>query len=139
MRRRVLLPLHLSAFLLLLSAQASPAGPQWSIPGSAPLLTQWSADVNPQKPLPEYPRPQMVRTEWLNLNGLWEYDTPADLNTPPFGKALGKTILVPYPVESALSGVMTRTERLWYRRTFALPSAWKTKRVLLHFGAVDWE
>ena len=111
----------------------------WRIPADAPLLTPWSAKVDPRKPLPEYPRPAMTRKEWMNLNGMWGYDLPATLDTPPFGKALTSSILVPFPIESALSGVMKRTERIWYRRTFAVPAAWKGKRVLLHFGAVDWE
>ncbi len=81
----------------------------------------------------------MVRAEWLNLNGLWEYAQAAAGEAPPAGKPLAGRILVPYPVESALSGVMQRMDRLWYRRTFTLPAAWKGKRVLLHFGAVDWE
>ncbi len=112
---------------------------RWAIPKEAPLLTSWSADINPEAPLPEYPRPQMVRAEWLNLNGLWEYELPASLTAPPFQKKLEGIILVPYPIESALSGVMRRADRLWYRRTFSLPSPWKGKHILLHFGAADWE
>ena len=81
----------------------------------------------------------MVRADWLNLNGLWEYDAPADL-TSPFRQKTRGTILVPYPIESALSGVMQRTERLWYRRTFTLPAEHgRGNESLLHFGAVDWE
>ncbi len=139
MSRSVVLVSGFSAFVLLLLSCSGFAESSWSIPKEAPLLTRWSGDVNPGKPLPEYPRPQMVRAEWLNLNGLWEYDLPADLTTPPFGRQLENTILVPYPIESALSGVMKRAEHLWYRRTFTLPAGWKGKRILLHFGAVDWE
>ena len=111
----------------------------WRIPADAPLLTPWSAKVDPRKPLPEYPRPAMTRKEWMNLNGMWGYDLPATLDSPPFGKEIASRILVPFPIESALSGVMKRAERIWYRRTFAVPASWKGKRILLHFGGVDWE
>jgi beta-galactosidase/beta-glucuronidase len=103
------------------------------------LMTRFSKDVNPEKVLPEYPRPQMVRSEWLNLNGLWQYQPGiAENEKLPAGKLTG-TILVPFPVESALSGVMEHHERLWYKRTFTIPANWRGQRVLLHFGAVDFE
>jgi len=111
------------------------AGP----PAPAPLLTRWAADVSPANVLPEYPRPQLVRPDWLNLNGLWDYAiTPDSVNQSP--RPVGK-ILVPFPVESALSGVMTNFDehsKLWYHRTFSVPAAWRGRRVRLHFGAVDW-
>jgi hypothetical protein len=76
----------------------------------------------------------------LNLNGLWQFARAAGAQeTPPVGRPLAREILVPFPVESALSGIMERAERVWYRREFTIPAAWKGKRVLLHFGAVDWE
>ncbi|MGN6601952.1 MAG: glycoside hydrolase family 2 protein [Ginsengibacter sp.] len=108
-------------------------------PKKAPLMTRFSADVNPNKVLPEYPRPQMVRNKWLNLNGLWQYQ-PADSESAslPDGN-LSSMILVPFPVESALSGVMEHHERIWYKRDFEVPKDWKSERVLLHFGAVDFE
>ena len=108
-------------------------------PGKAPLMTRWAKDVNPDAPLPEYPRPQMVRPQWLNLNGLWQYAVAQADDGPPVGRELPGRILVPFPVESALSGVMRQADRLWYRRTFDLPEAWRAGRVLLHFQAVDWE
>jgi hypothetical protein len=89
--------------------------------------------------LPEYPRPQLRRETWLNLNGIWQLDFAAADEAPPFGKTLSQRILVPFPVESALSGVMKHADRLWYRRTFRVPAAWRKQRTLLHFGAVDWE
>lgn len=105
----------------------------------APLMTRWSAEVSPENALPEYPRPQMARAEWLNLNGLWEFAHAAEDEAVPAGQTLARQILVPFPIESALSGVMERAERAWYRRTFTVPRAWQGRRVLLHFGAVDWE
>jgi len=112
---------------------------KWS-PAKAPLMTRWAKDVSPKKAHPEYPRPQMARKDWQNLNGLWDYAIlPADVRQV---KKYDGKILVPFPVESALSGVMKRVDkenRLWYRRTFKVPKKWKKKRVLLNFGAVDWE
>jgi len=105
----------------------------------APLMTAWAAEVSPTNALPEYPRPQLMRPEWTNLNGLWDYAISSDsADTMP--TANGK-ILVPFAVESALSGVMTNFDehsRLWYRRTFSIPTTWRGQRVRLHFGAVDW-
>ncbi len=114
-------------------------GAKWQlIPGT--LLTQWAQDVSPERVLPEYPCPQLAREEWLNLNGLWEYAvTPKEQDRPATFEG---TILVPFPLESALSGVrraLLPTERLWYRRTFSLPAGWRGRKLLLHFGAVDWE
>ena len=108
------------------------------VPGH--IMTRWAKDVNPRTPLPEYPRPQLVRKDWISLNGLWDYAIqPMDWPKPD--KFAGK-ILVPYPVESALSGVQKpvwKDERLWYRRTFKAPKVAGKKRLLLHFDAVDWE
>ncbi|MHA1619363.1 MAG: glycoside hydrolase family 2 protein [Promethearchaeota archaeon] len=106
----------------------------------APLMTKWADEVDSNNPLSEYPRPQMVRDSWLNLNGLWEYAvSPKNINSMPTPE--GK-ILVPFPLESALSGVSRQLypkELLWYRRSFQIPKDWKKKRIILHFGAVDWE
>ena len=110
----------------------------WQI-ASSPLLTRWAKNVNPNDVWPEYPRPQMARPAWLNLNGLWDYGvTERDARQP----VIDGQILVPFPIESALSGVgrpLLPEQRLWYRRTFRVPAAWKGKRLLLHFGAADWE
>ncbi len=105
----------------------------------APLMTPWASQVDPKHPWPDYPRPQMVRTHWMNLNGIWQYQPGQDGDALPTNTKLSSEILVPYPVESALSGVMEHHDRLWYRRSFTVPAAWKNKRVLLHFGAVDFE
>src|SRR5688500_24473 len=112
---------------------------EWE-PAKGPLMTRWAKDVSPRNVHREYPRPQLVREEWQNLNGLWDYSiTPKSAEQP---KTFHGKILVPFPIESALSGVMKRvgdTNRLWYRRTFTVPKNWRRDRVLLHFGAVDWE
>jgi hypothetical protein len=107
-------------------------------PAESPLTTPWTSQVDPARPLPEYPRPQLARPDWINLNGLWDYAIrPLEEPAPP---GYDGRILVPFPVESALSGVkqpLTPQQRLWYRRTFTAP-ALKGKRLLLHFGAADW-
>ena len=112
---------------------------QWKIPATAPLLTKWSKQVSPKNILPEYPRPQLVRIDWMNLNGLWQYAEAADGEQPPVGKELDGKILVPYPIESALSGVMKHLDRFWYRTTVKIPHKWAGRNIMLHFGAVDWE
>ncbi|WP_200978952.1 glycoside hydrolase family 2 protein [Echinicola sp. 20G] len=110
---------------------------QWS-PKEAPLMTKFANDVSPENVLPEYPRPQMVRNEWMNLNGLWQYQPGTWENEPyPKGK-LSSQILVPFAVESALSGVMESHERIWYRREFEIPNNWNGQRIHLNFGAVDY-
>lgn len=111
---------------------------QWQ-PAGDRIRTQWGDELDPQNVLPEYPRPQMVRGEWQNLNGLWDY---AIL---PLGQAPDKyqgQILVPFAVESSLSGVgksLGKDNELWYNHSFTVPAKWNGKRVLLHFGAVDWK
>ena len=109
-------------------------------PAEGPLMTRWGKQVSPDNAHREYPRPQMVRKDWLNLNGLWEYAIkPKEQGQP---RNFDGQILVPFPAESALSGVMKpvgQENRLWYRRTFETPGKWKGPRVLLHFGAVDWD
>jgi hypothetical protein len=129
----------------LVAALFIPVGPahaaDWQ-PAKGPLMTKWAKDVSPDKVHPEYPRPQMVRKEWMNLNGLWEFAAAkrgVKDEEPPIGKKLDGQILVPFPVESALSGVMTPAERVWYRRTFEVKKEWANTRLLLHFGAVNWE
>ena len=128
--------LNLKHALLLLPASSLFAA-SW-YPAQGPLKTRWAAEVSADSALPEYPRPQMVRKEWLNLNGLWDIIiTNKNAQPGPFQAQ----ILVPFPVESALSGVMRpvgEEDRIYYRRSFKLPKKWSDKRVLLHFGAVDF-
>jgi len=115
-----------------LSAQWQPAGDK--------LKTKWVSEIDVSNVLPEYPRPIMERAEWQNLNGLWNYAIlPAGKQTPA---SFDGQILVPFAVESSLSGVQKnvgRDNELWYERTFTVPSKWNNNRVLLHFGAVDWK
>ncbi|MDR2627405.1 MAG: T9SS type A sorting domain-containing protein [Dysgonamonadaceae bacterium] len=105
----------------------------------AELMTVWGEALQATDPvLPEYPRPQMVREKWLNLNGIWQFQPAANATeTLPAGN-LSREILVPFPVESALSGIMQHYENIWYRRSLTLPADWTGQRVLLHFGAVDY-
>ena len=103
-------------------------------------MTQWAKDVSPENVWKEYPRPQMVRKQWVNLNGLWNYAIrPKDASQPTQWDG---QILVPFAVESALSGVMKPLkpdQKLWYQRTFQAPNKLQGNRLLLHFGAVDWQ
>jgi len=134
MRLRFLL---LAVVAMVVIARVAPA--EWR-PVEGTLLTRWAKDVSPESAHPEYPRPQMVRKTWRNLNGLWQYAiTPRDAARP---ERFDGEILVPFPIESALSGVKKPVgpqKRLWYRRTFDVPPAWRDGRILLHFEAVDWE
>ncbi len=112
---------------------------QWKPVGDK-IKTNWAEKIDPNNVLPEYPRPIMERSDWQNLNGLWDYAIlPAGKSEP--GNFDGK-ILVPFAVESSLSGVQKTVgedNELWYKRTFTVPSKWKGKNILLHFGAVDWK
>ena len=116
------------------------ADPVWQ-PGTPPLSTPWTGAVGPDNALPEYPRPQLTRDRWQNLNGVWEFAGTDDLSTPPVGQSLGERVLVPYPIESALSGIQRSEDRMWYRRTFEVPAGWRDggQRLMLNFGAVDYD
>lgn len=110
-----------------------------STPSYGKLKTRWASQVPAELPLPEYPRPQMVRENWVNLNGRWDYSITSAADGTPSQWA-GK-ILVPFPIESQLSGVQLRVtdeQVLWYRRTFDKPALKADQRVMLNFGAVDW-
>ena len=112
---------------------------EWQ-PTSMQLSTRWSKQVSPGNVLPEYPRPQMIRSQWQNLNGLWDYAITGKDSTIP-EKYEGR-ILVPFPLESGLSGVkktLQPDQFLWYRKIIPKPALKKDERLLLHFGAVDWQ
>ncbi|MER7971093.1 PA14 domain-containing protein [Streptomyces sp. NPDC005840] len=106
------------------------------------LSTPWADDVSAHNAHPEYPRPQLTRADWRNLNGSWQFAAAAAGDRPPVGKNLRERILVPYPVESQLSGIERHEDRMWYRRTFTVPADWRigsAQRLQLNFGAVDWQ
>ena len=129
--KRTLLSLIVLGFGLSANAQWAPVGKE--------IKTPWASEITPENVHQEYPRPQMVREKWANLNGLWNYAI-TDLNANTF-KAEGE-ILVPFAVESSLSGVgrrITKENSLWYEREFSVPSSWKGQNIILHFGAVDWK
>jgi hypothetical protein len=127
----------LIALLCLVSVCRMAWAGEWK-PAKSPLMTRWAKDVSAEKVLAEYPRPQMVRKDWVNLNGLWEYEAATSMRDAPVGKKLSSQILVPFCMESALSGVGEHHDASWYRRTFEVPKDWKDRRVLLNFGAVDY-
>jgi hypothetical protein len=108
-------------------------------PKTPPLTTPWTSQVSPTNALPDYPRPQLVRADWQNLNGVWEFTGASSINTPPVGQTLPEGVLVPYPIESGLSGIQRHQDYMFYRRTFTVPSTWNGRRVLVNFGAVTWE
>jgi beta-galactosidase/beta-glucuronidase len=127
-------------FLLFLLSKCIVAQSDWKLAGNK-ISTPWSSKVNPANPLPEYPRPQMVRSNWMSMNGLWQYTIlPKSQEAIPDTYA-GK-ILVPFAVESALSGVgktVGKDSVLWYERMVTLPANFKGGKVLMQFGAVDWQ
>ena len=112
---------------------------QWQPQGDK-IKTKWAETIDVNNVLPEYPRPIMERSAWKNLNGLWDYAIlPIGENEP---QQFDGKILVPFAVESSLSGVqktLGNNNELWYKNSFTIPSDWKNKNVLLHFGAVDWK
>ena len=130
--RRILGALCASLLVVQAFAQWKPAGDK--------IKTAWAEQINPQQVLPEYPRPIMERADWQNLNGEWDYAIRPKGEVEP--TTFDGKILVPFAVESSLSGVQQmvgQENELWYKRTFQVPAAWKGKEILLHFGAVDWQ
>ena len=130
---------RIAAVFASLALFASAYAQQWA-PVGENIRTTWAESIDPACPLPEYPRPQMVRADWMNLNGLWNYAI-TDASTPAAPDAQGQ-ILVPFAIESSLSGVgkrVSKGEALWYEREFVVPKKWKGRNVVLNFGAVDWQ
>ncbi|WP_040406666.1 glycoside hydrolase family 2 [Amycolatopsis nigrescens] len=120
---------------------ASAAPPGWRM-GEPRMPTPWTHEVSPGNALPEYPRPQLVRKEWRNLNGVWEFAGATAGETPPIGRGLPERVLVPYPAESVLSGIERHEDHMWYRRTFTVPQGWRVgwgNSLRMHFGAVDYK
>jgi beta-galactosidase/beta-glucuronidase len=133
----------LLAFIILLSQSIWPVAAQSPAPPavrSAPIMSRWEKQVTPENAWREYPRPQLVRSQWQNLNGMWDYAiTPKTAAAP---STFTGQILVPFSLESTLSKVnksLTADQRLWYRRSITIPRDWANQRILLHFGAVDYE
>ena len=129
-------------FITFIAAALAVAGTinaqQWA-PAGDRIRTKWAEEVSPANAHPEYPRPQMVRGDWKSLNGLWDYAITPKSEARP--KAFDGKILVPFAVESSLSGVgrtFTADDALWYSTTFTVPSSWKGRRLMLNFDAVDW-
>jgi hypothetical protein len=147
LRRFAALVASLTALLTFVAVDVGSASAQPSTDWkrlTPPLTTPWTSQVSPTNALPDYPRPQMTRDRWQNLNGVWQFAAATAGEKPPIGAELGERILVPYPVESALSGIMRHETQMWYRRTFTVPRNWGVgdtngQRLLLHFQAVDWE
>ena len=126
-------------FILLVTSSLGIHAQTWK-PAGDKIKTIWAEKVDPANPLPEYPRPILVRDQWQNMNGLWDYAILP--KGSPMPETFDGKILVPYPIESSLSGVQKtvgENNELWYNRTFTVPLTWKGKKVLLHFGAVDWK
>ncbi|MAM18189.1 MAG: beta-galactosidase [Gramella sp.] len=112
---------------------------QWK-PAGDKIKSKWADEVNPEMPLNEYPRPIMERPDWKNLNGLWEYSIQQKGKAKP--QNFDGDILVPFAVESSLSGVMKTVgaeNELWYNTTFTVPGDWNGKKIKLNFDAVDWQ
>lgn len=133
--RRVPVLLVLLVLVTALNAQQ----PWQAVPGR--IATPWAANVNPSAPLPEYPRPQLVRKNWQNLNGLWQYAILPKAQEETIPASFAGNILVPYAVESSLSGVAKTVGKdsvLWYKKVITLPALKKDQQLILHFGAVDW-
>ena len=136
MKRNLLRFLAIAAFatLSVSSLQA------WEMK-QGPMMTSWAKNIDPANVMPEYPRPQMVRGNWMNLNGVWDLRKASRNENYSSAFNYNQEILVPFPLESALSGVMEKSDEqcYWYRRTFRVPDNMKGKNILLHFGGVDWE
>ncbi|NIK75422.1 regulation of enolase protein 1 (concanavalin A-like superfamily) [Paenibacillus castaneae] len=102
------------------------------------IMSPWADDVDRENVLPEYPRPQFARENWMNLNGEWEFQAAKKGEAVPVGKVLKEKILVPFAAEAKLSGINRVEDLMWYKRSFTVPDNWNGQRVKLNFGAVDY-
>ena len=110
------------------------------VPKGERIKTSWGKNLDPNKVWQEYPRPQLERKDWLNLNGLWNYHISNQEDAYPL--KFDGYILVPFPIESSLSGVMKTFKQenlLWYEREVEIPKEWEGKNIIINFGAVDWK
>jgi beta-galactosidase/beta-glucuronidase len=127
---------------LTLARNAPRQGPVQYAVNTPPLDTPWTYEVGTD-PWPQYPRPKLVRSEWKSLNGIWTYANASSLdavNTPPFNQTLPNEVLVPFCLESGLSGIQAENALYsWYSTSFEVPSSWTGERTLLNFNAVDYE
>ncbi|WP_406151274.1 AbfB domain-containing protein [Streptomyces sp. NBC_01012] len=134
-----LLALLATALVTAATVPATAAPTEWA-PKPAPMTTPWTDEVPVDDPLPEYPRPQLTRPDWANLNGIWDFAVTGRDDPEP--EAFSEQIRVPFVAESSLSGVkrrITENDKLWYKRTFTVPADWSGRRVVLNFGASDWQ
>ena len=135
-----------AALLPAATARADDAPPPTWSGKVAPLNTPWTTQVTPDNALPDYPRPQLARPsadspEWTSLNGLWQYQATDGFSSLPFGRNLAQQILVPYPTESALSGIQEHSDHMVYRRVVTVPASYTAggRHVRLNFGAVSYD
>jgi beta-galactosidase/beta-glucuronidase len=107
-----------------------------------PLDTPWTYEVG-TNPWPEYPRPQRQRSQWKSLNGVWTYENASSLdavNSPPMGGSLANEVLIPSCLESGLSGIQAKDALYsWFATSFEVPSSFTGDKILLNFGAIDYE
>ncbi len=125
---------------LCVALHVNAAETEWSPKGDK-IKTEWADKLTPDNVWQSYPRPQLKRAEWMNLNGLWNYSVTGHDVKKKSVEYSGQ-ILVPFAIESSLSGVMKSflpTDKLWYKRNFTIDDKWKNKDIILHFGAVDYE
>lgn len=145
MKKRPAFCMMILCFIMLTIAGNTFAQASWK-KQTAPVMTPWGEQLTADNVWQEYPRPSMQRKEWMNLNGVWQYfkRTSIKYDYEKSPSLFSKAILVPFPVESALSGIMDKNYSVnkkathMYRRTFTLPENYDGKNILLHFGAVDW-
>jgi len=138
MNNNIILNMKMTLLSVFCLFAATAAG--WNIKGDK-IKTEWADKINPKNVWQDYPRPQLKRAEWINLNGLWKY-VVTNISEMEKPMNFDDEILVPFAIESALSGVaktFTPNDKLWYRREFTLNPEWKGKQIILHFGAVDYE